>query len=141
MLTDVDLLWGGTGLLDGITTLYLPYLLLNIEAIRQADRMRVGMALDESHYLQEAIAELRFRGEYLGHPSTKKFFRQEHLLPDLFSRQSFENWKAAGLTEDEMARSRVEEVLAHHVPEPLDPGPDREISRIMHHAESKLMND
>lgn len=139
MLTGVDLLWGGTGLLDGITTLYLPYLLLSIETIRQARRVRAGMAMDELRYLYDAIVELGFRGEYLGHPSTKKLFRQEHLLPGLFPRQSYESWKAAGIGEEEMARSRVGEILARHVPEPLDPGPDREISRIMHHAESRLL--
>lgn len=141
MLAGVDLLWGGTGLLDGITTLYLPYLLLNIEAIRQADRMRAGMVLDDSHYLFEAILEMGFRGEYLGRPSTKKkYYRQEHLLPDLFPRQSYESWEAAGVGEEEMARSRVERILAGHVPKPLDPGSDREISRIMHHAEGRLLN-
>jgi trimethylamine--corrinoid protein Co-methyltransferase len=141
MLAGVDLLWGGTGLLDGITSLYLPYLLLNIEGIRQAERLRAGIAMDDAHYLFDAIVELGFLGDYLGHPSTKKLFRQEHLLPDLFPRQSYESWKAVGLNEEELARSRVEEILAGHVPEPLDPGSDREISRIMHHAESRVLND
>jgi len=44
------------------------------------------LALDEERSLFDAIVRLQFSGEHIGHPSTKKYIRQGHLLPDLFPR-------------------------------------------------------
>jgi trimethylamine--corrinoid protein Co-methyltransferase len=133
----VDNLWGPADL-DGATMMDLPYVLLATEAQRQTGRLAQGMCADEEHLLFEVIAAMRYQGEYLGDPSTKRFFRSEHLLPKLFQRESFEAWQARGQTEEEMAMGRVKEILRTHEPEPLPDEVNRELDRIMVRAAEEL---
>jgi trimethylamine--corrinoid protein Co-methyltransferase len=80
-----------------------------------------------------------FRGEYLSHPSTKKYFRQEHLLPDIFPRESYEAWRARGQREEERAIERVVEILKGHEPVPLQDEIEGELERILIEAEKLLL--
>lgn len=137
-LAGVDNLWGPADL-DGYTLADLAHVLLATEAVRQIDRLLQGMALDDEHFMLEVIARMRFQGEYLGDPSTKKYFRREHLLPDLFPRESYESWAARGQSEEEMAVGRVKQILEAHQPEPLPDKVIKELDRIMAAAEVELL--
>jgi trimethylamine--corrinoid protein Co-methyltransferase len=137
-LAGADALWGPADL-DLGTLVDLPWLLLASEVVRQIKRLIQGIALDEEHILFEVIAKMRFQGEYLGDPSTKKFFREEHLLPGLLPRESYENWLMRGQTEEEIALARVNQLLASHEPKPLEEGVMREIDRIIVAAEKVLI--
>lgn len=138
VLAGTDALWG-PGDLDAATFVDLPFLLLCTEVVRQLKRLKEGIRLDEEHFLFDAIAEMRFHGEYLGHPSTKKHFREEHLLPKLFPRESYEAWEARAQSEEDMAIARVKEILANHEPDPLPEDVETEIDRIIEAAEVHLV--
>jgi len=85
------------------------------------------------------MARLRFQGDYLGDPSTKRLFREEHLLPRLFPRESYEAWEARGQTEEEMAITQVKEILKSHAPLPLPVEVSKEFERILAAAERALV--
>jgi trimethylamine--corrinoid protein Co-methyltransferase len=139
ILAGVDNLWGPADL-DGATLVDLPYILLASEAVRQIQHLIQGINLDEDRFLFEVIEKMGFQGEYLGDPSTKKYFREEHLLPDLFPRETYEAWKARGQSEEEMAIERVKAILSTHEPEPLPEDVVREIDRIYAKAEKALVH-
>jgi trimethylamine--corrinoid protein Co-methyltransferase len=129
----------GPGDLDGSNLVDLPFVLMGVEVVRQLKRLLQGIDLRDDRFLFDVIAEMRFRGEYLGDPSTKKYFRQEHLLPDLFPRESYESWAARGETEEEVAISRVKQILSTHQPSPLAEDVAAEIDRIISAAEGVLV--
>ena len=79
-----------------------------------------------------------FKADYLADSSTKRFFRQEHLLPKLYPRESYDTWRARGESEQQMAVARVKEILRTHRPEPLSPEVRAELARIMAAAEKAL---
>ena len=136
-LAGVDNMWGPADL-DGATLIDLPFVILATQVMRQTGRMVQGMALDDEHFLFDVIANMRFQGEYLGDPSTKKYFRREHLMPDLFPRESYEAWEAQGQTEEEIAMARVNKILSTHEPDPLPDDVNKELDRIMAAAEKAL---
>ncbi len=137
-LAGVNNIWGPADL-DGYTMVDLAHVYLSLESVRQINRLRMGMIIDEEHFLIEAIEEMGFRGEYLSHPSTKKYFRQEHLLPDIFPRESYEAWRARGQREEERAIERVKEILKGLESVPLQDEVERELDRILLQAENVLL--
>jgi trimethylamine--corrinoid protein Co-methyltransferase len=138
-LAGVDNMWGPADL-DGSSLVDLPFILLVNEGVRQLNRLLEGMRVDGEHLLLKAIMEMRFRGDYLAHPSTKRFFRKEHLLPDLLPRESYEAWGARGQTEEELAISRVREILEAFEPTPLPPEVEKEMDRVMEAAYRQLVD-
>jgi trimethylamine--corrinoid protein Co-methyltransferase len=139
ILAGVDNLWGPADF-DGATLVDLPYVLLAAEVLRQIGRLIEGINLDQERFLFDVIEKMGYQGEYLGDPSTKKFFREEHLLPDLFRRESYEAWEARGESEEENAIEKVKEILDTHEPEPLPDDVVREIDRIYAKAEKALVS-
>jgi len=137
VLAGADGIWG-PGDLDGSNLVDLPFVLLGTDLVRQVRRLLSGITFDDDHFLFDVIAAMRFQGDYLADPSTKKYFRQEHLIPDLFPRESFESWEARGQTEEEMALSRVQKILDTHKPTPLPDDVRVEIDRIIKAAENVL---
>jgi trimethylamine--corrinoid protein Co-methyltransferase len=137
-LAGADNLWGPADM-DGANMVDLAYVLLSTEPIRQTARLLKGMEVNEENFLFDVIAKMRFAGEYLADPSTKKYFRNEHLLPKIFPRESYEAWEARGQSEEQMAIEHVKEVLNTHEPEPLPEDVVREIDRIYVKAEEALV--
>lgn len=137
VLAGADNMWG-PGDFDGATLVDLPFVILAAEAARQIDYLAEGTGFDDEQFLFDAIAEMGFQGEYLSHPSTKRLFRREHLLPDLFPRESYEAWEAKGLGEEAMAIARVKEILSKHRPEPLPEDVGRELDDIYARATRAL---
>lgn len=139
VLAGVDAIWG-PGDLDGSNLVDLPYMFLGAELVRQVKRLNQGINFEEEYFLTDVIAEMRFQGDYLADPSTKKYFRKEHLLPKVFPRESYEAWEARGETESEMALSEVKRIIATHNPEYLSEEVRKEIERIITSAEAALVN-
>lgn len=137
-LANVDNLWWPADL-DGFNLMDLASVVLSTEAVRQVDRMRKGMSLDDEHLMHDLIVKMRFEGKYLSERSTRKYFRQEHLMPDLFPRQTYESWEEKGQSEEDVALARVRELLDSHEPPTVAPEVRRELERIMAAAEAALV--
>jgi len=138
-LAGVNNLWGPADM-DGYTMVDLAHVILSVDLVRQINRLLKGISIDDEHFLIDAITEMGFAGEYLSHPSTKKYFKEEHLLPEIFPRESFESWSERGQTEEQSAVLRVKEILNSHEPEPLPGDVITELQRIMSDAEKALIN-
>jgi trimethylamine--corrinoid protein Co-methyltransferase len=139
VLTNIDNFWWPSDL-DGFNVIDLADVVLGREVVRQILRLKQGFTLDDEHFLSEVIEEMQFRGEYLGDPSTKRYFQEEHLLPDLFPRESYEAREAKGQSEREMAVTRVKEILAAHQPVQVEPAVKKDLDRIMTAAEKQFLN-
>ncbi len=138
VLAGADAIWG-PGDLDGSNLVDLPFMYLGIEVVRQLKRLLEGINFEEERFLTDVIAEMRFQGDYLAEPSTKKYFRQEHLLPKIFPRESYEAWENRGETEGEMALAEVKKMLKAPKPEYVSEEVAKEIERIMTAAENALL--
>ena len=119
----VDNIWGPADL-DGATLVDLDYIVLTLESIRTAKRLRQGLTIDAEHLLTDLILEQGFDANYLGHKTTAKRFRKEHLLADLLPCISYEDWEQSGKTDRDIARERLMKILdaceaPEHPPEVL----------------------
>lgn len=136
-LAGADAIYGPASL-DTESLTDLPVMLLGTEVLRQIRRLVQGMQVDEEHLLFDAIAAMGFRADYLADPTTRRYFRQEHLLPKLYPRESYDTWRVRGQSEQQMAVTKVKEILGTHRPEPLSPEVCAELARIMAAAEKAL---
>lgn len=136
-LAGADAIYGPASL-DTESLTDLPITLLGTEILRQIRRLKEGMKVDEEHLLFDTIAGMGFKADYLADPSTKKNFRQEHLLPKLYPRESYDAWRGRGQTEEQMAVAKVKEILRTHRPTPVPAEVSRELDRIMVAAEKAL---
>jgi trimethylamine--corrinoid protein Co-methyltransferase len=139
VMANIDNFWWPSDL-DGFNVIDLADVVLGREVVRQILRLRQGFTLDDEHFLSEVIEEMQFKGEFLGDPSTKKYFQEEHLLPDLFPRESYEAREAKGQSEREIAVTRVKEILAAHQPIQIDSDVKKALDRIMSTAEKQFLN-
>ena len=110
--------------------MYLPYLLLTTGICRHIRRIATGLTLDREHLLFDVISNMNFKVDYLAEPSTKKYFREEHLLPRLFPRESYESWQSRGENEEEIAIAETKKILGAHEVAPLPGDVSRELDRI-----------
>ena len=141
MLARADLLTGA-GLLDSAQLLYLPKLVLDAEVVRQAGRLRRGLALDDEHVLLSLIAGVGPGGHFLGARETRRYLRDgEHLMPRLFVRGTYDAWAAERASEGERAARVVDEILATHQPKPLPDGAGDRIEGIIGAAAAELAAD
>jgi trimethylamine--corrinoid protein Co-methyltransferase len=80
-------------------------------------------------------------GTFIDTRHTAKHFRKELWFPKLLDRKFYQAWQDAGAasTEDR-CRARKDEILAHHVPQPVPPELDKELDRIVAAARKELEN-
>lgn len=103
----------GAGALDYILTLSLEKLLLDHEACGMALRLARGIARREEDPV-ELIGELVNTGEFLSHPHTRQYWKQElSIASPLIDRDSYGDWEAkGGLTAQDRARAELKRRLA-----------------------------
>jgi len=134
MLAGVDLLTG-IGMLDAAQLLYLPKLVLDAEVVRQATRLRRGLALDDEHVMLDVSARVGPGGHFLSAREGRRFLRDgEHLMPQLFVRGSYDAWTAQAATEHARATAVVERILADHRPKPLPAGAAQKLEDLIRTA-------
>jgi len=137
-LGGVDLVTG-LGMLDSAQMLYLPKLILDAEVMRECRRLVRGVDLDDEHLLTDLIDEVGPGGHYLKAKVTKTMLRAgEHWQPSLFTRGSYEAWRAAPVSEYDRAVAVLEDILAGHRPKPLPPGAEERINAVFSAAEREL---
>jgi trimethylamine--corrinoid protein Co-methyltransferase len=137
-LAGADNLWGVADM-DAATYVDLDYVVLSTEAVRMMKRLRRGLTFDADHLLMDVILEQGFEGSYIGHRTTAKRFREEHLMSELFPALSYEDWKARGKTDTDVGREKLMEILAAHEPIGHPPEVLAEIRRVMEAAEASLL--
>jgi trimethylamine--corrinoid protein Co-methyltransferase len=105
------------------------------EMVHMIRRVLAGIAVNDDTLALEVTREVGHGGNFLRHDHTVRFFRQELFFPNLFRRQTIEEWQAAGgKMIHEVAHERVQEILASVRPVPLPPGADLELERALKRA-------
>ena len=110
----------GTGLLEDARTLWLEQLFIDDEMVSMIRRIAEGIVVDETHLALDVIEKVGIGGMFLGQRHTMDHLREEHFIPKLVDRRSFDLWAADGRRSMEArAREKVRQALARPPPNPL----------------------
>ena len=72
------------------------------------------------------------QGQFLTHPHTLKHLRKVYWKPELFCRQSYDQWVQQGRTTLlDRARTKLQGILKNHEPLPIAPKKQRTIEEIV----------
>ena len=111
----------GTGLLEDARTLWLEQLFIDDEMVEMIRRIAQGVEVTDETLALEVIEKVGIGKTFLGQRHTMQHLREEHFLPKLVDRRSFDVWAAEGRrTMEDRARAKVREALAAAVPHPLE---------------------
>jgi trimethylamine--corrinoid protein Co-methyltransferase len=113
----------GMGLLDGSNLLTYEAIVLDAE-IGQIVRQLLGdVPWDEEAFAPDLIQELGPGGVYMDQLHTVQHMREALWLPTLTDRDTHDEWaRKGGLDRVQVARQKVEQILATHEPPPLPDG-------------------
>lgn len=140
MLAGADL-FGHAGILGQDHGGSLTWLVLDDEAMSFAKRLVNGFEVNEDTLAVSAISDVGPAGNFLGHSHTLSHFRNEQWFPsELWTRQSYESWEETGKkTITDQAIAKVDQILASHQPEHINPELANEIDRIVDTAQKELL--
>ena len=114
-LAGADQLGGGFGALDSASLFHLPMIPIDAEIAAMVRRLASDTRIDEETIMIAAIERVGVGGSYLKERITRDRIRAgEHFYPSIGSRLSYDQWTSEGRTEPDVARDRVEHILATH---------------------------
>jgi len=114
-------------------------LMMQHEAIAYVERMMRGIEITDDKIGLDAVERGLRDGSYLADEHTVRHFREELWFPDLLDRQYFEAWFQDGRkTMAERCRERKQDILAGHVPTPLEEDTEREVAKVLQSARKHL---
>ncbi len=110
----------------------LSMLVLQHEIIGYLERLWRGVEIDDDHLGLEVIEEGMRAGNFLGLEHTVRHFRNELWFPQLFDRRFWDAWARDG-GHDLAARCQAmrNQILAKHVPQPMDRATERAIDELL----------
>ena len=86
-------------------------------------RVLSGITINDDTLAMDVIREVGHGGSFLQHDHTLQHFRQELFFPNLFRRQTIDQWiESGGKMIHEVAHERVKDILAKAGPVDLLPG-------------------
>ncbi|MDZ4132657.1 MAG: trimethylamine methyltransferase family protein, partial [Dethiobacteria bacterium] len=96
-------------------------LLLDDEWCGAIQRAARGIEVNQQTMALALIKQTGFSGHYLAEEHTAEHFRKEHYIPELLVREPHSSWIGKGSkTALDLAREKVDQVLAAHQPKPVD---------------------
>lgn len=125
----------GIGLLEDARTLSLEKLVIDDEIINMIRRIADGIVVDEETIALDVIERVGAGGTFLGQRHTMRHLREEHFMPKLLDRRSYDVWAKDGSKSiEQRAHAKVLEALAAPIPNPLEPDVVKELDEIIHRA-------
>ncbi len=111
----------GPGMLEFESCFSLEKLVIDADIVGMAKRAVAGIAEREDSLAVDLIREVGHSGNFLAHPHTRQWFRQELFIPSpVVDRDFRRNWAAKGAKDTlERAHERVEELVAAYQPKEL----------------------
>lgn len=126
------------GYLEGGLTNSIEMITMANELIAWVKRFLEPIEVDAETLALDTIEEVGHKGDFLGLEHTLNHYREDWYA-NLFNRQNFDNWSAAGgSTLRERAQKKVETILQEHTPEPLPVDIARGIQGIIDQVEAKI---
>jgi trimethylamine--corrinoid protein Co-methyltransferase len=118
-LAGADQLGGGFGALESSSLFHLPMVPIDAEIAAMVRRLAGHTRIDDETIMTAAIERVGVGGSYLKERITRDRVRAgEHFYPSIGSRLSYDQWIAEGRMEPDVARDKVEEILAAHDAQP-----------------------
>jgi trimethylamine--corrinoid protein Co-methyltransferase len=119
----------GAGMMDYESCLSCEKLVVDAEIIGMAKRLIAGIDGRQTPIALDIVQELGHKAGYLGHPHTKKWFREELYFPsEVIDRDSLETWERNGSKSTwERARDRVDMLLTQYQPSAISDDVKREL--------------
>jgi trimethylamine--corrinoid protein Co-methyltransferase len=112
-LAGADIISAGFGALDTSGLFHLPMVPIDAEMAAMVRRLSAGAEITKESVMLDAIERLGVGGNYLKERITRDRIRAgEHFVPAIGSRLPYEQWAAEGRMEADVAREKVEEILA-----------------------------
>jgi trimethylamine--corrinoid protein Co-methyltransferase len=111
----------GAGMMDFESCLSYEKLVVDAEIIGMAKRLIAGIDGRQVPIALDIIQELGHKADYLGHPHTIKWFREELYIPsEVIDRDTLEAWEKKGSKSTwDRAQDRVNELLTKYQPSPI----------------------
>jgi trimethylamine--corrinoid protein Co-methyltransferase len=111
------------------------------ELVRMIKRVLAGIQVDDDTLAVEVIREVGPGGSFLQSDHTLRHFRKELYFPELFRRQTIDQWlQSGGKMIHEVAHDRVEEILAAAKPVSLPPSVDVALEQALDEAIAKTLH-
>jgi trimethylamine--corrinoid protein Co-methyltransferase len=123
---------------SALITSYEMYVLTN-EAIGMAKFIAGGVDVSDDTLAAEVIDSVGPFGDFLCHEHTLRSFRREFHFPGLLDRTNYAGWERQGArTMDQRLKTKVDEILATHVPAPIAEEPRRLMADVLKRVEARL---
>jgi trimethylamine--corrinoid protein Co-methyltransferase len=122
----------GAGMMDFESCQSFEKLVIDAEIIGMAKRLIAGIDGRQTPIALDLIQELGHRADYLSHPHTAKWYREELYIPSqVIDRGSLDSWQRKGAkTTWERAQDRVNELLEKYQPSPITSDVTKELRNI-----------
>jgi trimethylamine--corrinoid protein Co-methyltransferase len=111
------------------------FVVISDQLVDMVKRILSGIVVTDDTLGLEAIREVGHGGSFLSHEHTVRHFRQEMFFPQLFRRQTIQQWLDSGAQMiHEVAHERVVSILDRAAPIQLPGGADAEMERVLNKA-------
>jgi len=120
----------GAGLLHGSRIWSYEQMLMDCEIFDLVRKMMEGIVVDDETLALDVIDAVGPGGNFLKQKHTRQHMR-ELWVPQFMDRRSYEAWDEQGDGAPEWARAKAQQILATHLPEPLDHQISAEFGRII----------
>jgi trimethylamine--corrinoid protein Co-methyltransferase len=122
----------GPGMLEFESCFSLEKLAIDAEIVGMAKRLVAGIVERETPLALHVIRQVGHAGNFLTTPHTRRWFREELLIPGpVVDRDFRRTWEAKGsLDVTERAHRRVQEIVAAYTPQPLPDEVARQLEAI-----------
>jgi trimethylamine--corrinoid protein Co-methyltransferase len=111
----------GPGMLDFESCMSLEKLVVDNEICGMALRLVNGIAQRDDPLATELFKEFTADTQFLSMPHTRKWYREEHIFPEIIDRDTYDAWVSLGQKPiAERASDKVEEILQENPPIPVD---------------------
>lgn len=126
----------GVGLLSGSTIWSYEQMLMDCEIFSIVSKMMQGITVDDELLALEAIREIGPGGNFLSHEHTRRHIR-ELWQNSLMDRRPYTTWEKKKDGARDWALHRARQIYDTHTPNPLDPGLEAEIEKMLRACEKQ----
>jgi trimethylamine--corrinoid protein Co-methyltransferase len=130
MLSGVNYVLHAAGVLDSYSTASPEKFVLDCDRIRYVERMREGFELSEETFALDLIREVEPGDHFLNKRHTLDHCKTEFLIPEIYDRDSYDNWEGdGGKSAYELAHERVGDLVDAYERPPMDADVEADLKR------------
>ncbi|MFU8772639.1 MAG: trimethylamine methyltransferase family protein, partial [Anaerolineales bacterium] len=126
----------GVGFLHGSRIWSYQQMMLDCEIFNIIHKMMGGIPINEETLALDTIRAVGPGGNFLAQKHTRQHM-QDIFLPQFMDRRPYNEWEEKGDGPPDWAGEKARDILAKHIPEPLDPRLSAELLKIVFALESK----